>query len=159
MGTPRTIRKEFDADQFTATHFDTAAEKATAMEQLARFAEAGFPRKAFTKRLYHHLNLHLFHHIAHYNIDGFYDVWFSTLARQADWVNYALHARAYGEPAWTWSDAEEAFQGWLADSGIAELVYRRAADAKEAAERAALARLLAKYPDAAAGAATEEVAA
>lgn len=158
MGTPRTIRKEFDADQFTATKFDTAADKATAMEQLARFAEAGFPHKAFTKRLYHHLYQHLFHHIAHYDRDGFYHTWFSTLDRQADWVDYALRSRAFGDPAWTWCDAEEAFQGWLADSGIPELVARRAADAKEAAERAALARLLAKYPDAA-GAATEEAAA
>jgi hypothetical protein len=146
MGTPRKVRKEFSADQFTATEWDTADDKAAGMEQLARFVEAGFPRRAFTKALYRNLNLHLFHHIAHFDLNGFYQTWFSTLGRQADWIAHASAARAYGDPAYTWCDAEAAFQSWLAD-GDFQARFDGAADAaREAAERALLAQLLAKYP-------------
>jgi hypothetical protein len=154
----RKTRSEFDPSRFTATKWATAEDKAQALEALARFVEGGFQRKAFTRRLYDALHLHMYGHIAEFNIDGFYGAWFSTLARQVGWVEYVIDGGAYGQrpasdPAHTWSDAERAFRRWLTASPIPRRLRDEMAAATERAERALLAELLAKYPDAAPAAA------
>jgi hypothetical protein len=55
--------------------FMTAGEKNQVLRDWERFIESSFERRHFTDRLYKHLTLHC-SFIAHYNIAGFYDVYF-----------------------------------------------------------------------------------
>lgn len=61
---------------FRDEEFMTASEKAQVFRDWEGFIESGFERRHFTDRLYKHLTLHC-SFIAHYNIDGFYDVYFN----------------------------------------------------------------------------------
>ena len=51
----------------------------------------------------------------------------------------------WGDPAFTYSDVERALQSWLHQNGVLGRYERRLAAEQEAAERAELARLKAKY--------------
>lgn len=110
----------FRAAQFRATRFDTAAAKAKAANALAAFVTAGFPRSKFTRRVYDALYLHLFGHIAHTNLEGFYAAWFATPRDQLRWIRHALENPTLGPPDHTWSDVGQAFAAWLKASGLAE---------------------------------------
>lgn len=111
---------KFDASQFTGTKFNTAEDKAKFLTKLCRFLINGCQWSQFNNPLYNGLNLHFFGHIAHYNRGGFYDEWFSSTVRRLEWIDRAINRRVYGDPAWTWSDAEAVLQQWLRDSGIRE---------------------------------------
>lgn len=106
--------KPFNESMFAATKFTSAAAKAKFGNDLARFVAGGFRRTMFTKTLYRNLS-DCFGHIAEFDVHGFYDVWFSTTQRQLDWVSHTLSASAVGDPAWTFSDVEGAFQNWLSE--------------------------------------------
>ena len=97
---------------FTATKWDTAEDKAKFLKKLQAFVIQGFQKRQFTLALYRHL-INMFGHIAHYNLDGFWDHWFTDVGRQAEWLMHAKQYSAYGDPAWTWSDVERAFREWL----------------------------------------------
>ena len=51
----------------------------------------------------------------------------------------------WGDPAFTYSDVERALQSWLHQNGVLGEYEQRLADEQEAAERAELTRLQAKY--------------
>lgn len=107
------MSKPFTASQFTATKFSTAAEKADIMNKLAAFAEGGFKRPQFTKALYSRLS-NMFMHIAHYDINGFYDEWFADETSRLNWLYYIKeNGGMCGSPEHTWVDAERAFLEWL----------------------------------------------
>ncbi len=55
----------FTAEEFIATQWNTAENKAVFGNHLLRFIEAGFPQNLFTKTLYNRLSM-CFQHIAHY---------------------------------------------------------------------------------------------
>lgn len=140
----------FRADQFTPTAFDTAEDKAKAANALASFVDAGMPYSKFSKAgVYHTLYQHMYGHIAHYNRDGFFDVWFSTPEKRAEWVQYAARGGMYGyyagSPAHTWCDVEEAFTNWLVDNGYVDRFTREGEASTETRERGVLAALKEKY--------------
>lgn len=142
--------KPFVASQFTATKFDTAAEKAKRANELAVFVQAGMPESRFTKiGVYHTLYQHLFGHIAHYDQWGFFGTWFSTPEQRAEWIEYALRGGMmgafYGDPAYTWVDVERAFVEWLDGTDLPDRFRREANGTVEARERAQLAALQEKY--------------
>lgn len=135
----------FSAENFTPTSFSTAEDKAETVTKLARFIDSGFKRTLFTKALYQALSLHFYGHIAHFNQHGFWETWFSTPAAQRDFLEHAVGAQCYGVPSATWCDAERALQQWIKQSGALDKARVLADEALEAAERAELARLQAKY--------------
>jgi hypothetical protein len=73
--TVKPMKEDIQDDGFTDVEFMTAREKAQVFKDWERFIESGFERRHFTGRLYKHLTLHC-SFIAHYDIAGFYDVYF-----------------------------------------------------------------------------------
>jgi hypothetical protein len=100
--------------QFTATKWDSAADKAAWLDNFVRFAKRGSPRTMFTKKLYKRLSM-MFFFIAHYNIEGFYEEKFSTAGRRQQFWSDVREYHPVGDPAYTWSDVERAIQRWLAE--------------------------------------------
>ena len=122
----------FVADLLVPTEFSTAEDKARFGNQLAAFVLSGFKQEKWTKALYKRLSL-TFGHIAHYNMNGFWDEWFSTAAQQADWIRHVLEHPCYGDPAYTHSDLERQFKAWLAlHKDEVEEVIRRNAGSEDA---------------------------
>lgn len=147
------MSKPFSASQFTATKWDTAEDKAKAANALASFVERGMPERGWRKGIYHTLYQHLFGHIAHYDMYGFFSTWFSTPEQRAEWAEYVANGGMYGrhgvgDPAFTWSDVEVAFAAWMDSSGLIARFIREGNESIEARERAALAALKAKYEEA-----------
>ncbi len=66
----------FADDQFTPTKWSTAEEKASFANDLLAFIMSGFPKTKFTQKLYQRLS-NCFSHIAEYDRDNFYAVWFA----------------------------------------------------------------------------------
>jgi hypothetical protein len=66
-----------DAIEFKDARFMTAAEKRKVLRQWGRFLKSGFHARHFMKSLYHHLIQHC-SFIAHYNLAGFYGVYFEA---------------------------------------------------------------------------------
>ena len=82
----KTATKKYTAEDFIATKFTTAEDKAKFTNELIRFIDGGFKGR-FTKRLYEGLHCSgYFGFIAHYNIHGFHDEKFSTPARQDEFM-------------------------------------------------------------------------
>ena len=79
----------------------------------------------------------------------------STPERRAEWVSYARHGGTWGFHVNedSWGDVERALVAWLDSSGVGDRLVNAGRDHREAAERALLGALLAKYPDAVGGAA------
>lgn len=141
---------KFEAQQFTATKFDSAEDKAKGLSALVSFIQAGFPKTKFTHRVYDVLYLHMFGHIAHYNQAGFFHEWFTTPEAQLEWLRYAARGGAFGigghgDPTFTWSDVETVLVDWVRSSGILpryEVIVQQRTSERELAQ---LARLQAKY--------------
>ena len=138
----------FTAADFTATKFASAEEKARIANKLTRFILGGFKQASFSQAMYTRLS-NMFGHIAHYNLNGFYETWFSGPEERFKWAEYVLAGGAYGcvgSPAHTWSDVEKALMAWMRDNHIAEqleAIYRAVVEARELA---LLRSLQAKYP-------------
>ena len=62
--------------KFKDVQYMTADDKQNVYNAWKRFVSGKFQRKHLTKKLYNHLTLHC-SFIAHYNIDGFYDFYFT----------------------------------------------------------------------------------
>ena len=95
----------FTPAKYTATKWNTREDKQKFALKLVRFVESGYNPNLFHKELYTRLSM-CFGHIPHFNKYGFYEEWFSTPERQADWVNYVCERPVYGDPGWTYSDVE-----------------------------------------------------
>jgi len=142
---------KFEGQQFTATKFDSADDKAKGLSALVSFIQAGFPKTKFTHRVYDGLYLHMFGHIAHFNKAGFYAEWFASPESQIEWLRYAAHGGAFGvgmgDPAYTWSDVETVLVEWVRASGLVQR-YEGIVDGRtRSRELAQLAYLEAKYGD------------
>lgn len=72
----KSMDEDFHDYGFRDAEFMTSREKTQVLRDWERFIESGFERRRFTERLYKHLTLHC-SFIAHYNIAGFYDVYFA----------------------------------------------------------------------------------
>lgn len=137
---------QFRPEMFTATSFHSQGDKAKFANHFVRFLIAGCPESLFHHWFYKSLSS-CFSHIAHYDRNGFYDVWFSTPQKRSEFVQRTLRRELYGDPEFTFVDVEKAIQEWLALTDIPSRYSREAASAAEVAERALLRKLLAKYSD------------
>lgn len=134
----------FTASHFVQAHSSTPEDKARFANQLLAFLLKGCPREAFSNTLYTRLSM-CFGHIAHYDREGFYEEWFSSSDRIADFIQQLLEYPAYGDPAYTYSDVEKALKVAVRAEGLYEQWRGKARQEQEAGERALLSRLKAKY--------------
>jgi len=104
--------KLFTPEQFTPTEWKTAKDKAKFANHFVRFVESGFKETLFPKWFYTQLSLS-FGHIAHYNLHGFYETWFTTTEKQMEFLNHTLNHPCYGSPNCTYSDVEKEIIEWL----------------------------------------------
>ena len=112
---------------YTATEFSSIEDKYKFEKQFKRFVESGFKRTLFPKWFYTRLSM-MFGHIAHYNIYGFYQYWFSDIEKQQHFINNCLQWRCYGDPAFTYSDVERELKDWIQRNGIDTLINTLAND-------------------------------
>lgn len=108
------MKKIFSPDQFTATYFDSAEDKAKFANYIIHFIDNGYEKSLFKKWFYRLLSLS-FQHIAHFDKHGFYAEWFSTEASRAKWLEYVMTQPIYGEATHTRCDVERAVQQYLRD--------------------------------------------
>jgi hypothetical protein len=134
----------FSASQFVAAHSDTAEDKARFANALLAFVVQGCPRERFTKAVYNKL-IHCFGHIAHFDRDGFYAVWFSSPAKIAEFLDNVVKYPHWGDPQFTYSDVERAFKIEVLRLRLHKQWAETARAAQESAERAILAHLKQKY--------------
>ena len=132
------------AADFKPTKFHDGAAKADFGNSLLAFIAADFPRPRFTLRLYHLLSLH-FGMIAHYDIHGFWAEYFTSTAAKLRFLNDLVSYPCWGDPAFTFSDLERAVIARLRSAGLVERLREALAQETEAAERALLNRLQARY--------------
>ena len=138
----------FDSSQFTPTKWSTAQDKAAFANRFIRLVQSDFAAKHFTEKFYQRLT-NTFSHIAHYNRGGFWDTFFTSTADKVRFLKMTVQYPCHGDPAWTYSDVEQAVRAWLKAVGTLEQYQQRLADEIEAGERALLARLQQKYGQAA----------
>lgn len=97
---------------FTPTQWETSADKLKFYNQFIKFVSGGFKRSDFPKWFYVRLSM-TFGHIAHYNQQGFWDVYFTSDADKKQFIKDCLAYPHCGDPAWTYSDVETALVEWL----------------------------------------------
>ena len=102
-------RQPFTAGQFTATQFDTAADKARFANHFVRFVDSGYKETLFYDWFYRRLSM-TFGHIAHYNRAGFYYHFFQDKNAQLYFMTATRQGGGYGDPAYTYSDVEKAIK-------------------------------------------------
>jgi len=134
----------FTADQFVATEWSTAEDKAQFGNTFLRFVRSDFNRKQFTKPFYRRLSM-CFSHIAHNDIFGFYNTWFERDVDRLGFLHHTLTHPCYGDPKFTFSDVERAIQIELARLDLVYLYEQRIEDATHRRELKELERLKQKY--------------
>jgi hypothetical protein len=121
------IPGNYQAPQFTTTKWNTAEDKARMTNKFTKFILNGFQQPSFTKEMYKRLST-MFGHIAEYDIQGFYAVWFKDDAACLKWAENVgkggVLGFVVGDPAWTWSDVEKALQEWIRENRIVEQIQR-----------------------------------
>jgi hypothetical protein len=137
--------QRFTSAQFTATRFSSAKDKARFANHFVRFVQNDFPCRQFSQPFYQRLS-NTFGHIAHFNLQGFYETFFLSPATKVDFLEQTLRSIPLGSPEHTYSDVERAIQEWLQQQQILKAYKERLASAVETDERALLATLQAKYP-------------
>jgi hypothetical protein len=134
----------FPAEEFTPTEFSTAQDKAAFGNHFFRFIESDWKQTIFTKTFYNRLS-NCFGHIAHYDLHGFYGVWFAHDERRLNFLQHTLRFSCYGDPGYTFSDVERAIKAELRRRPLVAQHEARVAAAIRAQELAQLKRLQAKY--------------
>ncbi len=134
----------FEPNQFVATKWSTAEDKAKFANALMKFIANEFPRPALSKALYQRLS-NTFGSIAHTNREGYYSVFFERDADKVVFLDQTLRWPCYGDPTYTFCDVEGAVQRRLRAANVIEVFRMREADATRKRELDALARLQAKY--------------
>jgi hypothetical protein len=138
------LKGPFLPSDFTATKFSTAADKAEFGNTLLRFIESEWALALFTKSFYNRLSM-CYGHIAHYNRTQFYEEWFSSLAAQARFLKHTLRFPCYGDPEYTFSDAERAIQREIVNRNYLARYELRLAEEQQATDLALLRQLESKY--------------
>ena len=135
----------FTTNRFTATSYSTAEEKARFCAAFAKFVLSGFARRLFRHDFYRRVS-NIFGHIANYDDTGFWEVWFSSPARQRQFIQRMHDWVPMGDPHFCWVDVERELKSWANKEAHAiETVLteneRKSVEATEAenARRAALA--------------------
>jgi len=104
---------------YTPTQFSTVEDKAKFVKQFITFVEKDFPQHLFTKVFYQRLS-NTFGHIAHYNRDGFWHTFFTTTSDKFQFLQLTMQYPCYGDPAFTFCDAEKEIQRQLNEKKILE---------------------------------------
>lgn len=97
---------------YTATQFSSSADKEKFEKQFKKLVTKGFQRSDFPKWFYTRLSM-TFSHIAHYDIHGFWETWFSTADKQAAFLRHTASVMIYGDASCTFSDVEKTIQQWV----------------------------------------------
>jgi hypothetical protein len=135
------------APAFTATQCYSVEDKSMFYFKFTKFILAGSLPSQLTASLYRRLST-LFMHIAHFNQDGFCDVWLANDAKRLAFIERLLQYSPVGNPANTWSDVEWAIQRWLVNHPEIVEVYRSMAQASsKAKDLKTLQELLLRYPE------------
>jgi hypothetical protein len=137
---------EFTAQDFTATNFATAEEKAKWANQFTKFILGGLQRNSFKKEIYRQLQ-HMFGHCAEYDINGFYFTWFEDAYKCLHWVETIATSWlvGIGQPQFTWSDVEIKLVNWIRDNNIHDQIAEYVQAETEQKERATLQVLQNRY--------------
>jgi len=136
-----------EARDFTPTRFTPAGTKAWFARHMLHFLASDCPRHQFTQRFHNQL-VHCFGMVASYDRRGFWTEHFATTRGMAGFVEQVVRHPGHGMPNHAWHDVEREVSRRLRQSGLPDLYRRGAAGEQDAADRAELARLLAKYPSA-----------
>ena len=136
--------KPVDASQFVATQWNSAADKASFGNMYLHFIESEWKRSLFTESFYQRLS-NCFGHIAHYDIHGFYDTWFTRDKHRLGFLKNTLSWGCWGDPTFTYSDVERAIKEQVRARNYVSLYELKAAEELRSAEMAILTRLEAKY--------------
>ena len=134
----------FGSEQFTATQWSTADDKAQFGNQSLRFIDEGFPKSLFTKTLYNRLS-QCFQHIAHHDLHGFYGTWFAAPGDQARFLDHLLRSPCFGDLAYTYSDVERHLQIEIRRRNYVALYHLAAVEAERSTDMKLLERLESKY--------------
>jgi hypothetical protein len=137
-------KAKLDASRFTPTNWDTAEDKAKFVQQFKAFVLSDFSDKKFPKWFYTRLSM-TFGHIAHFNQGGFFGTFFCSAQDRVMFLRQTLAYGCYGDPKFTYGDAEREIQEWLRERGTLAEYERRFKQDTEQRERALLADLKAKY--------------
>lgn len=137
---------QFTEQGFTATQFASAADKAAFANKMTRFILGGFQQGSFNKKMYQHLS-NMFGHIAHYDIHGFYQTWFSDTEACLRWVENMTNnwLVGIGDPKYTWSDVEKVLVRWVQDNKVAMQLETLNKAEEKAGDLALLQHLQEKY--------------
>ena len=133
-----------DAKDFAPTKFRPAATKSWFVEHCTRFISTDFPRHQFTSRFYGQL-MNCFGLTAHYDEAGFWTEYFASNAGKVEFLQQVLSHPCYGDPRHTFSDAEREIIRRLIRTDVLGFYQQRFSAEQDAADRAELARLMAKY--------------
>ena len=106
------FRDEDFAEPFPTHSRRTPHDCARFVNGLIRLVQSGFSWNAFTMPLYFELTNH-YGHIAHTNVHEFYDRWFSSAARRAEWCQYICRGGFYEHLRDGLSPVEIVFMMWL----------------------------------------------
>ena len=137
-------KPRFTADMFVASKFSTADEKADFANKLMAFIEGGFEERKFTKALYRRLSM-TFGFIAHFDAANYWAEYFTRTEDKTRFLEQIVTFPCYGDPEYTFSDVEKAVKSRVRHMGFHDYYVDLARTVAEAAERATLARLQAKY--------------
>jgi hypothetical protein len=106
------IIKDFTADKFTDTRCEKAEKKVRFATQFIRFVNSDFAWQKFPRAFYQRLS-QTFGHIAHFNLHGFFEHFFTTTESKVRFLRQTPAWSCPGDPAFTYSDVERALQSWL----------------------------------------------
>ena len=134
----------FEPDQFIATQWSTAEDKAKFANALMKFIAQEFPRPEFQQSSVPTAQQYVRAYRA-YNQDGYYSVFFERDADKVVFLDQTLRWPCYGDPTYTFCDVERAVQRRLRAANVIEVFRMREADATRKRELDTLARLQAKY--------------
>jgi hypothetical protein len=137
---------QFKAEDFTATNWATAEDKAKWANKFTKFILSGFQRAAFKKEIYGQLHK-MFGHCAEYDINGFYFTWFDDMYKRLRWVETIATSwlTGMGQPQFTWSDVEVKLIKWIQDNNICDQVAGYLQAETEQKDRAMLKVLQDRY--------------
>lgn len=135
----------FDTTKFTPTEWSTEQDKREFANHFAGFVRSDFDVSLFSREFYRQLS-NCFGHIAHYNLAGFYDCWFSSIGGKVKFLGNIARYAPCGDPKFTYSDVEAALKRYCAKESLLSRYELRLAMDLESLERAELKRLQDKYP-------------
>ncbi|MBB3175250.1 hypothetical protein FHR90_003104 [Endobacter medicaginis] len=145
---PRLRSPRLLPDAFVPTRFSTAADKAKFGNDLLAFISEGFPKSRFTRVFYRELIGH-FGFIAHYDENTFWAFYFTSTDGRIDFLREIADWPCWGAYEHTYRDVEEIVRRRVREARLIEAYRAERRREVERHERATLARLQAKYVEAA----------